>query len=110
MGPAMGQAAHSIHRGYRPRGSSVGPVADIMVAAAQFVALPGNAARADDLRRALSRVEKGQSVKMDVVIEAAGVALAAPHDAQALRILLRAARDLKGVRLAPPQQQRWWDQ
>ncbi|MBP7336887.1 hypothetical protein [Niveispirillum sp.] len=105
----MGTATRQMHRGYRPRGSSVGPVADIMVAASQYVALPGNQARADDLRRALGRVEPGLSPKLDVVIEAAGVALDAPTDAGALRVLLLAARDLKGVRLAPPEQQRWWD-
>jgi hypothetical protein len=83
-------------------------VADIMVAAAGFVALPGNRARADDLRRALGRVGPGLSPRLDTLIERAEVALAAPADAKALNALLLAARDLKGVRIAPGQE-KWWD-
>ncbi|KPF84479.1 hypothetical protein IP70_15745 [alpha proteobacterium AAP38] len=105
----MGRAARRIDQGYRPRGSSVGPVADVMVAACQFVAAPGNAVRADDLRRALDRVSIGQSVKLDAAIEAAQAALDAPGDRDALSRLLNAARELKGVRVAPVGQERWWD-
>lgn len=105
----MARAARAGMRGgYRPLGHSVGPVEDVMLAACQFVALPRNQVRADDLRRALGRVSIGQSPKLDTVIERAGLALADPADGEARRALLSAARDLKGVRLAPPGEQ-WWD-
>lgn len=104
----MARAARRINSGYRPRGSGQEPVADVMVAACQFVALPGNKARADDLRRALGRVRPGLSPKLDIVIERAETALGGDADKDALRGLLLAARDLAGVRIAPGIEQ-WWD-
>lgn len=104
----MGSAVRRPRLSYRPRGSTVDPVTDVMVAACQFVNLPGNKARGDDLRRALDRVRPGLSPKLDLVIERAEAALDGAGDAGALRALLLAARDLDGVRIAPGQD-KWWD-